>query len=331
MTAPSIKTQPVGNRHLTAQVLLGGVAAIWGATFFMVKDATASFPVMGFLTLRFALIAVLMLPVAAAARRWPTRAEWRWGLLAGLCLTVGYIGQTFAMRLIDSGRAGFITGLYVILVPFLALFLLRTRIWAGTALALAGLVLLGNAPGGALGGDLLALVCAGAFALQILVVGQFPKDADIRIMTVMQLGCVGALSVILLPVLAALHGCAGPVCEALRPFTDPLPTAIPANVIFAAAFTALLASGFGFTVQVWAQRFLSASEAALIYALESPFAALFGVLFRGEVLTLAGGALIVSGVVLTAVGSTGEAPPPTPSPTPSQVPEPAFGDIEMAG
>jgi drug/metabolite transporter (DMT)-like permease len=325
--------------HATAQLVLTGVAAIWGATFFMIKDVTAQFPVTGFLALRFSLITLVMLPIAAGARRFPRRAEWGWGLLAGLCLTFGYVGQTFAMRLIDSGRTGFITGLYVVIVPFLALLLLRTRIqrriWAGTALALGGLVLLGNAPGGAPAGDLLAFGCACAYALQILFVGQFPKDSDWRIMTVIQLGSVGVLSLILLPILAALHGCNGALCEALRPFTNPLPTEIPANVILAAAFTGLLASGLGFSAQIWAQRTLAPSEAALIYAMESPFAALFGVLFRGEVLTLGGligGGLIVSGAVLTSVNAATdpelETKPDLLEAAPHIAPDPTF--IEVA-
>jgi drug/metabolite transporter (DMT)-like permease len=126
--------------HRAAQLLLLVVAAVWGATFFMIKDATKDFSVLAFLALRFLLITVIMLPLIVPLRRLPTLQEWRWGLPAGLFLTFGYVFQTFAMRVIGSGRTGFITGLYVVIVPFLALILLRhritRRIGIGTALAL---------------------------------------------------------------------------------------------------------------------------------------------------------------------------------------------------
>jgi drug/metabolite transporter (DMT)-like permease len=307
-TTPTTIPKP-HSRHLVADALLMTVAAIWGATFFMIKDATQNFPVLGFLALRFLLITVIMLPLVIPLRRFPTRQEWKWGILAGFPLMLGYVMQTFAMRTIGSGRTGFITGMYVVIVPFLALILLRHRITRrvgiGTLLALVGLLILGYAPGGDTG-DLLAIFCAVSYALQIIVVGQFSKALDWRFMTILQLGCVGVCSLILLPILAATRGCDLAPCLVLRPFADPYPTTISSNVIFAALFTGILASGVGFSVQIWAQKILSPSEAALIYAMESPFAALFGWLFLHEVLTLealVGGALILTGVIITSVGS----------------------------
>lgn len=307
---PKISTMNPNRLHTLAYILLLTVAAIWGATFFMIKDATQTFPVLGFLAVRFSLITVIMLPLVIPLRRFPTRAEWKWGLLAGVFLMLGYIFQTFAMRTIGSGRTGFITGLYVIFVPFLAFILLRhritRRIWIGTLLALVGLVILGYAPGGESSGDILAILCAFSYAMQIIVVGKFPKILDWRFMTILQLGCIGVTTLILLPALAATRTCDLSLCTALRPFADPLPTTIGGNVIFAAIFTGILASGVGFSVQIWAQKILSPSEAALIYAMESPFAALFGWLFLSELLTaqsLIGGGLILSGVLATSIGS----------------------------
>ncbi len=299
-------TQPVSRDHLLADVATLIVAAIWGATFFMVKDATATFPVLAFLALRFCLTALVMLPLVLRLRRWPRGSEVRWGILAGAMLTLGYILQTFALRRIESGRTGFITGLYVVLVPFLALVLLRqrlsVRVLGGTLIALAGLVLLSYAPGGELLGDLLAFGCAASYALQIIVVERFPKGADWRVMTVMQVATVGITSAVLLPLFASARGCESGLCTLLQPFADPLPTALPLLVLATALFTGLLASGVGLSVQVWAQRRISPSEAALIYAMESPFAALFSVVFAGELLTeraIFGGVLIVAGVIVT--------------------------------
>ncbi len=295
--------------RLLADAALLGIAAIWGATFFMVKDATSSFPVLAFLVIRFVLASLVLLPFVLRVRRWPTRQEWKWGLIAGMAFCGGYISQTFALRMIDSGRTGFITGLYVVLVPILALVLLRhtmtIRVIVGTVLALVGLTLLSYSPGGSFVGDLLAFLCALSYALQILAVEKFPKGADWRIMSLIQSGCVAVMCGVLLPVLAAVRTCQSPLCTSLVLFADPLPTTLPLMVLAVAAFTGVLASALGLAAQVWAQRILPPSDAALIYAMESPFSALFGWLFRGEMLAtsgLVGCGLIMAGMLSTALG-----------------------------
>src|SRR5258708_34471388 len=182
------RTPVVKHGRVGADVALLRVAGIWGATFFMVKDATSPFPVLAFLAIRFVLACAALVPFVIRLGRWPRHAEWQWGLIAGVAFCSGYICQTFSLRLVDSGRTGFITGLYVILVPILALVMLRHRLsWraiAGAVLAVIGLALLSNAPGGNLSGDALAFLGALSFAAQIIVVERFPPQVDWRIMSV---------------------------------------------------------------------------------------------------------------------------------------------------
>jgi drug/metabolite transporter (DMT)-like permease len=319
MTTKSLRTtlfirlrQRKRERWLADGALLT-VAAIWGSTFFMIKDATQSFPVMAFLTLRFTIAALVLLPfVLLEIRRrgvLPTRHEWLWGIGAGVLFTAGYIFQTFALRTVDAGRAGFITGLYVIFVPFLGLIVLRQpierRVLLGGTLAFFGMVFLGYAPGGTLLGDVLALLCALAYAAHILAIGQMPRTADWRFLALAQALTVAVLCGALLPILAAVRTCNVEICLAIAPFADPLPSDLPLNVLAVAAFTGIFATAFGLMVQVWAQRILPPSDAALIFALEAPFAVLFGVLFLNEVLTalgLAGCALIFSSTLVVTVG-----------------------------
>jgi drug/metabolite transporter (DMT)-like permease len=291
-----------------ADLSLLGIAAVWGVTFPIIKDATSVFPVLAFLVLRFGIGSLALLPFVLRASRWPTRAEWKWGLLAGLMFCLGYIFQTFSLRLVDSGRTGFITGLYVVLVPVLALLLLRhamtLRVIVGTVLAFVGLTLLSYSPGGNVLGDVLAFLCAVSFALQILAVEKFPKDADWRIVSLMQSGCVAVVCGALLPIQAAVHECQASLCAPLLPFADVLPSSIPINVLVVAAFTGLVATAAGLALQVWAQRLLPPSDAALIFAMESPFSAVFGFLFRGEILTqsgIVGCGLILAGMLTTAL------------------------------
>jgi drug/metabolite transporter (DMT)-like permease len=288
------------------------VAAIWGSTFFMIKDATQSFPVMAFLTLRFAIAALVLLPFALLEIRrrsaLPARREWLWGIGAGVLFTAGYVFQTLALRTVDAGRAGFITGLYVIFVPFLGLIVLgqpiERRTLLGGTLAFFGMVLLGYAPGGTLLGDMLALLCAFAYAAHILVIGQMPRAADWRLLALVQALTVAVLCGALLLILAAVRMCNAEICLAIAPFADSPPSDLPLKVLVVATFTGIFATAFGLMVQVWAQRILPPSNAALIFALEAPFAVLFGVLFLNEVLTalgLAGCALIFSSTLMVTV------------------------------
>src|SRR5258708_4226955 len=260
--------------RLGADVALFAVAGIWGATFFMVKDATSAFPVLAFLAIRFVLACAALGPFVIRLGRWPRRAEWKWGLIAGVAFCAGYIFQTFSLRLLDSGRTGFITGLYVILVPILALVFLkhplRLRALIGAALAVIGLALLSNAPGGNWVGDVLALLCALSFAAQIIAVEKFPRDADWRLMALIQSACVAIIS------------------GAMSMFTEALPASIPLSVLGVAAFTGLAATAFGLGVQVWAQRRLPPSDAAIIFSMESQFPTLFSLLFTAELLPLKG-------------------------------------------
>ncbi len=313
----TISVRASARQRLVANVAMLGLAAVWGATFFMVKDATHDFPVLAFLALRFALTALLMLPLAIRLGRLPRKAELRWGLIAGLLLCAGYIFQTFSLRLIDSGRTGFITGLYVVMVPFLALMLLRhkltRRVLIGTVCALIGLTLLSYAPGGSLLGDGLAFLCALSYALQILAVEKFPRDADWRIMSVLQTGTVAVICLTLMPLLALIRGCETILCSAAQPFADPLPTLLPIFVLTTALFTGIAASGVGLSIQTWAQKILPPSDTALIFAMEAPFSALFGAVFKGEVLTfsaLVGCSLILSGMLITSSAQNAQPEPP---------------------
>jgi len=302
-------------RNLLAAVALLMLAAIWGATFFMVKDATSGYPVLAFLSVRFAIASGALLPITLRSIRqtghYPTRKEWRLGIGAGVLFCGGYIFQTFALRLIDSGRAGFITGLYVVLVPILALLLLRYRItrnvFFGMILAFLGMALLGYAPGGNLLGDGLAFACALSFAAHIIAVEKMPRTANWRFMALLQSATVMTLSFALLIGLAATRGCDAGLCKALSTVADPIPTSIPPIVWAVAAFTGLLATAAGLAIQVWAQRHLPPSNAALIFALESPFSLVFGVVFRSEVLTLMGVlgcAFIFAGTLVTNLGDS---------------------------
>jgi len=208
-------------------------------------------------------------------------------LLMGLALFAGYALQTFGLRLTTPAKAGFITGLSVVIVPVVSTLALRQRlswgVWLGVGLATAGLALLSLQSNLSVSpGDLLVLGCALAFACQILLTGRFAPRYDPLLLTFGQIAVV-----------ASLAGIAALLLE-----SPPEPTG---TVLFAAVFTGVLATSLAFGIQTVAQRFTSPTRTALVFATEPVFAAVFSFLLIGEVLglrQLAGCALILAGMVV---------------------------------
>ncbi len=268
-------------------VALVGVTAIWGVTFVQVQDALALYPLFAFLAVRFAISTIALAPFAWS----PLRALPREGFLAGVgvgaLLAAAYGLQTAGLDLTTVASTGFITGLYVVFTPLLALALFGTRVpravWAGVALAVVGLLLLSGVPGGSAAGNALVLASALAAAFQIVAMERFAPRYDPRALTFLQM----ATSLVGFAVLAVAFG----QVEVPRGWT----------VWGALLVTGLFAGALGFLVATWVQARTTAARAALVFTLEAPFAALFGVLLADEVLGWAGWlgcAVMMAGIVL---------------------------------
>lgn len=274
-------------RARIAELSLVGIAAIWGLTFVMVQDAVERLPVMTFLAYRFlpasALVALLFRRQLAAL----SRQGWAAGALMGVFLTAGYVFQTLGLELTTAAKAGFITGLFVVLTPvFAALFFGQRSGWAAwvaAAVSTSGLYLLSSGgSGGSTRGDLLVLGCAASFALHILFTGRAVERHHAGALLAVQLGVCGIVT------LATAVG-AGDV-RVPR-------TAVVWNAL---VVTALGATALGFFVQTYAQRHASPARTALILASEPAFAGLFAYLLTGETLDAVGwtgAALIMAAIV----------------------------------
>jgi len=284
-------------RQLLADAALLVVTAIWGSTFVIVKDAVAAYPVFSFMALRFAFAVLSLLPLVLLRRRESATARGSdnainspglvASLLIGLALFAGYGFQTFGLQLTTPAKAGFITGLAVVIVPVVSALLLRQvprwNAWLGVAAATSGLAMVSLQADFSVGpGDLLVLGCALAFAAHILLTGRFSPRHDPLWLTLGQVSVVGILSAV-----AAM-------AFEQRP-------ALTGSVIFAAGFTGLLATSAAFGIQTLAQRFTTSTHTALVFAAEPVFAGLFSFLLIGEVLSarqLAGCGLILAGMVV---------------------------------
>ena len=136
---------------------LVAVTAIWGYTFVPVQEAIAVYPLFAFLAVRFAISTPTLAPFACGPLRTLPRAGWAAGLGAGTLLAAAYGLQTAGLELTTVTSTGFITGLYVVFTPLLALAAFRTpvpaAVWVGVVLSLAGLLLLSGAPGGSWAGN----------------------------------------------------------------------------------------------------------------------------------------------------------------------------------
>jgi drug/metabolite transporter (DMT)-like permease len=275
-------------RAVTSPLLaLVVVTAIWGYTFVPVQKAVAVYPLFAFLAVRFAISTLALAPFAWGSLRALPRAGWAAGLGAGTLLAAAYGLQTAGLELTTVTSTGFITGLYVVFTPFIALAAFRTPVpapvWIGVVLSLAGLLLLSGAPGGSWAGNLLVLGNAVAQSLQIVAMERFAPRYDARALTFLQMT-------------VAFAGFAVIAVAAGQVEAPP-----DAATWYALVVTGVFAGALGYLVATWVQSRTTAARAALVFTLEAPFAALFGVLLLSERLGWAGWlgcAVMLTGIVL---------------------------------
>lgn len=271
------------------------VALVWGSTFVLVKEALSDVSTLLFLTLRFTLAAIaLTLLLNKALRvdvrnRLLLRRSLGAGVLAGICLFTGYVFQTFGLKYTTPAKAGFLTALYIPLVPlFSAMFYRRVPHVAellGVISAFTGVALMTiQSDIRSIGlGDSLVMVCAVAYAFHILVLGRYAADLSVAIISLAQIST------------AALMG------AATFWWAEPVQIRWSRHVIIAVAITSFLATALAFSLQTWAQQYSTATRTALIFALEPVFAWVTSYILAGEALTgraMAGAAMILAGILL---------------------------------
>jgi drug/metabolite transporter (DMT)-like permease len=266
-------SHPTRSRTLPL-VALVGVTAIWGVTFVQVQDALALYPLFAFLAVRFAISTAVLAPFAFGSLRTLPRSGFVAGIGVGALLAAAYGLQTAGLELTTVASTGFITGLYVVFTPLLALAFLGTRVppalWAGVALAVIGLLLLNGVPGGSTVGNALVLANAIFQAFQITAMERFAPRYDPRALTFLQMATAFVGFTIIALALGEVEVPRG------------------ATVWGALIVTGVFAGALGYLIATWVQARTTAARAALVFTLEAPFAALFGVLLAGEVLGWAG-------------------------------------------
>lgn len=306
------------SKTLKAEVLLLLAAIIWGFAFVAQRvgmDHVGPFTYNG---VRFVLGALSLLPLLWLGRRSALPigpGGWRpilgGGLLAGLILFAGASLQQVGIVYTTAGKAGFITGLYVVIVPLLGLLWgHRTpwSTWIGAALAVAGLYLLTLTDDLTLAeGDGLVLIGAFFWAGHVLVIGWLSgRHIEPVLLAGLQFIVCAVLSL------------------AVAVATEPITLAGLWGGAMPILYGGLLSVGVAYTLQVVAQRDAPPAHAAIILSLETVFAALGGWLLLDEILSgrgLLGCMFMFAGMLLSQLGLGRAAPPPT---EPAVIPDPAL-------
>lgn len=276
--------------RLKADITLLIVAIIWGSAFVAQRVAGQLGSVYLFNGARYLLAALVVWPFAMRVRRSVTQTDgqYRWMFIAGFFLFAASALQQAGMLYTTAGNAGFITSLYVVLVPIVLFIFWRERFhWmAVIAVVLAGAGAFLLSTGGRFQvqkGDALELIGALFWTFHVILVGKYASKFESMSFSVGQLAVCGILNL------------------GVGFFVEPM-MSFDASLLFAIAYTAFFSLGLCYTLQIWAQKHTPPADAALILSLESVFAVLSGWLFLNEQLAaiqVLGCALIFVAVLLS--------------------------------
>ncbi|GGJ48618.1 DMT family transporter [Deinococcus roseus] len=285
--------------HTVGILLLLLVTAFWGSTFSLVKEATEHMPTSSFIAWRFS---IALVPLLFFVRKISPKL-WRDGLILGTWLGAGYITQAMGLQTIGANRAAFITGLNVILVPIGLALMTRRKIsvgvWISVALCALGIGLISWEGGQLAIGDLWTLGCAFTYAGYIIYLERTASRHEVLPLTAIQLLAVVLIGWTWAGIEATQH--MGHLEDGLvSNFKGYL--SVPGTALAPLLYLGLAATALTTVLQVIGQKFVTAVEAAIIYALEPVTASIFAFFWAGEVLGIrgiSGGALIVLAMVLS--------------------------------
>jgi len=273
---------------LLADLGLLYAAAVWGSTFFIVKDSLNAVSPNTLIAFRFLLAAAGMAVWIHFSGR-SFLVNWRKGLILGAVLWALYFPQTVGLLFTSAANSGFITGLFVAFLPPLYFIFFRhippLQRQAAVLLAIIGLWFLTGGIHNATIGDGITLVASVFYALHILFADRFIKDGtDPVSLSFQQFIVVGMFSL----VAALLLG-------------EPL-TVSTSNAIWAILFLAAIPTLSAFVIQLYAQRISGPVKVGLIFAMEPLFAAIMAWTLGGETMNdgqLLGGSLIIIAMILS--------------------------------
>ena len=270
-------------------------AAIWGLSYSAQAEAMKTMQPYFFVFWRYLLGGLILLPFILFNRKKPNKKLFTGGIACGVCLAGGEILQQVGLLYTSAGKAGFLTALYVIMIPLIGIFAGKKsnlKIWSAAVISAAGSWLLcsdssfrsfGNT------GDILMLLCALFFAFQFIAIAKFAPQSD-----ALQLSAVQFFTVTVISGIAALIAGETPSLNSITATVKPL------------LYCGVIAIGFACTVQIAAQKYVLPATASIVLSTASVFAVFWGWLLLNERYSpqnLFGCALIFSAVVLVQLPS----------------------------
>ena len=267
--------------QLKANILLLLTAAIWGLAFVAQKVGAEHVGAFTYNGIRFALGSISLIPLILFLNKKKGENEKtknndrdslkltvKAGIIAGCALFIATSLQQMGVMGTTAGKAGFITGLYMVIVPILGLFLkqkVNKSTWLGIVIAIIGLYLLSiNEDFSISNGDLLVLIGSVGWAVHILLIDNFTKKIDPLKLSSVQFATCSILSLVMAIIFEDINmvGISGAMVSIL--------------------YGGLLSVGVAYTLQVVAQKNAKPSHAAILLSMESVFGALGGAMFLGE-------------------------------------------------
>lgn len=287
------------SKRMIGNGMLLTASMIWGAAFVAQTVGLDYVGPFTFQATRCLLAFLVLLPVIAImdrkgmGKKPSTKSEqrdlWLYGCICGTILFIACGLQQIGLQYTEAGKAGFLTSLYIIIVPLVGLFFrqkVSPFVWMAAMLALIGLYLLCSGDMAMGTGEISVLLCSAAFAAHILVVDHIsPRVDGVRLSCIQFLVCTIISATTMLfteePSLAAMGQCWLPI-----------------------SYAGILSAGMGYTLQILGQARTAPTIASLLMSLESVFSMLFGWLILGQVLSpkeMLGCGLVFSGVILAQV------------------------------
>ena len=272
----------------TASLLL--TALIWGLSYSAQAEAMDTMQPLYFVFVRYLIGSLMLLPAIFVMGKKPDKHLIPGGIACGVCLAGGEILQQFGLLYTTAGKAGFLTALYVIMIPVIGVFIRKKsdcKIWIASVVSVGGAYLLcsdGTLNSFGNKGDLLMVLCALFFAFQFIAIAKFAPKADALQLAAVQFFTVAVISGIAAPFAGESCSISGIIAT-----TKPL------------IFCGVIAIGFACTVQIAAQKYVHPATASIVLSTASVFAVIWGWWLRDEkysIANLIGCALIFAAVVL---------------------------------
>jgi len=263
-------------KRLIAIILLVLTTILWGSSFILTKYITEDVPIFFFLGLRFLIALFGFIPFFPHLKNINKKIILM-GFITGMLYFFGIAFQTFGLQTTTAGKAGFITGLSTVIVPFITWFgfkkPMNRRIWVAVAISMVGMAfLLLEGESGFIIGDILVLICAFFWAIYIVFNDKYVRLSDVYLYSIIQISVISGISFICSLVFSEKY----------------IWTSVQPAFWFIMIYMGIGIMTLTILFQNWSQQFQDPSQTAIIFTLEPVFAALFGFIIGSEIFTLFG-------------------------------------------